>query len=264
MIEGIVLQADTLGRLDGIRHGFFTREGGVSEGDYASLNVGFGSDDVRDRVIENRRRVAEHLGAGVDGQPYSDIVTNYQVHSADAVIVDAPFGPEGPPKADALVTDRPGLAIGALTADCTPVLFADCEAKVVAAAHAGWRGAVTGVLASTVAAMERLGASRARICAAIGPTIHQGAYEVGPEFKAQFLEQAPGSAQFFVIPSGRERDHFDLPGYCRHRLHQLGLGQIEDLGQCTYEIESLFFSYRRKTHRKECDYGRQIAAIVVT
>lgn len=264
MIEGTVLQATDLAGLDGVGHGFFTREGGVSEGDYASLNVGLGSDDARERVVENRRRIAFHLGASQDGAAYPDIVTNYQVHSADAVVVDAPFGADGPPKADALVTNRPGLAIGALTADCTPVLFADREAKVVAAAHAGWRGAVNGVLASTVAAMEGLGARRDHIHAAIGPTIHQAAYEVGPEFKAQFLEQAPGNAQFFVVPPGGQRDHFDLPGYCRHRLEQLGLGQVEDIGRCTYADESLFFSYRRKTHKNEGDYGRQIAAIVVT
>ena len=264
MIYGTVLKADNLSGLGGIQHGFFTREGGVSDGDYGSLNVGLGSDDARDRVIENRRRVAAHLGASVDGQAYPDIVTNYQVHSAEAVIVEAPFTPDARPKADALVTNRPGLAIGALTADCTPVLFADDEAKVVAAAHAGWRGAVSGVLESTVAAMEQLGARRMCIRAAVGPTIHQANYEVGSEFKAQFLQQAPGNAQFFTIPEGSERDHFDLPGYCRRQLSQLDLGEIEDLGQCTYGNESLFFSYRRKTHRSEPDYGRQISAIVLT
>lgn len=264
MINGTVLSANAFSDIPGIRHGFFTREGGVSGGEYDSLNVGLGSDDNRTDVLENRRRVAEHLIAGLSGKPYPDIVTNYQVHSAEAVIVDGPFGPDGPPKADALVTNTPGLVIGALTADCTPVLFADPDANVVAAAHAGWRGAVLGVLASTVDKMEQLGARRDRIRAAIGPTIHQENYEVGPEFKAQFLAQAPGNAEFFHIPKGRERDHFDLPGYCRHRLKQIGLAQTEDLGLCTYASESLFFSYRRKTHRSEKDYGRQIAAIVVT
>jgi YfiH family protein len=264
VIEGTVLQAEALAGLDGVRHGFFTREGGVSRGDYAALNVGLGSNDVRGDVVENRRRVAAHLGARVDGQAYPDIVTNYQVHSAEAVIVDAPFGAAGPPKADALVTNRPGLAIGALTADCAPVLFADAAAGVVAAAHAGWRGAAAGVLASTVAAMEQLGARRDRIRASIGPAIGRDNYEVGPEFKARFLEQAPGNAQFFAIPPGRARDHFDLAGYCRHQLDGFGLERVEDLGRCTYADESLFFSFRRKTHRKEADYGRQIAAIVVT
>jgi YfiH family protein len=264
VIQGTVLQSEALAGLNGVRHGFFTREGGVSDGDYGSLNVGFGSDDNRDQVAENRHRIAGHLGAHVDGVAYPDIVTNYQVHSAEAVIVEKPFGSDAAPKADALVTRTPGLAIGALTADCTPVLFADPVAKVVAAAHAGWRGAVGGVLGSTVEAMEKIGASRDRIRAAIGPTIHQNAYEVGPEFKTQFVDQAPGNAQFFVIPPGQKRDHFDLPGYCQHRLRALGLGFVEDLGQCTYSNESLFFSYRRKTHRNERDYGRQIAAIVVT
>lgn len=263
MIDGTVLEAGKLADIPGIKHGFFTREGGVSGGDYGSLNVGLGSDDNRADVIENRRRIAAHLGARVDGAPYADIVTNYQVHSAEAVIVDRPFA-SAPPKADALVTNTPGLAIGALTADCTPVLFADPDAGVVAAAHAGWRGAVGGVLGSTVEAMEQLGAKRERIRAAIGPVIHQDAYEVGPEFKQQFLDQAPGNAAFFAIPPGRERDHFDLPGYCRQRLSDANLSMVEDIEKCTYENESLFFSYRRKTHRNERDYGRQIAAIVVS
>jgi len=264
MIEGTVVEAGNLSNLTGIRHGFFTREGGGSTGIYSSLNVGLGSDDTRERVVENRRRIAVYLGAHCDGVPETDIVTNYQVHSARAIVVDRPFASGGVPQADALVTQTPGLAIGALTADCTPVLFADPEAGVVAAAHAGWRGAVTGVLGSTVEAMEQLGAKRARIRAAIGPTISQTNYEVGPEFKAQFLEQAPGNARFFAIPPGASRDHFDLPGYCSQQLGSLGLSNIEDLGLCTYSQESLFYSYRRKTHRKEPDYGRQIAAIVVS
>jgi YfiH family protein len=264
MIQGTVLQAETLSGMADIEHGFFTRQGGVSTGEYDSLNVGLGSNDNRDDVIENRRRIAGHLGAHHAGAPYPDIVTNYQVHSAEAVIVDAPFARSAPPKADALVTNTPGLAIGALTADCTPVLLADPVAKVVAAAHAGWRGAVSGVLASTVEAMQKLGADPARMRAAIGPTIHQNAYEVGPEFKAQFLEQAPGNARFFSKPAGRARDHFDLPGYCRQRLQDLGLATVEDLEQCTYANESLFYSYRRKSRRTEADYGRQIAAIVVS
>lgn len=263
-ISGTVLEAGALSGLPGIRHGFFTREGGVSSAIYNALNVGLGSDDVRADVIENRRRVAAHLGAHHGGGPLADIITNYQVHSADAVVIDAPFGPEGAPKADALVTRTPGLAIGALTADCTPVLFADPKAGVVAAAHAGWRGAVSGILANTVAAMESIGADRTRIRAAIGPVIRQDAYEVGPEFKAQFLDQAPGNARFFKRPPGHDRDHFDLPGYCRDRLVALDLARVEDLEHCTYANESLFFSYRRKTHRDEPDYGRQIAAIVVS
>ena len=264
MIKGKVLAAQNLSALGSIRHGFFTRQGGVSGGDYNSLNVGLGSDDRRDDVIENRRRIAAHLGAHIDGKPFADIATSYQVHSARAVVISEPF-PEGERmKADALVTNRPGLAIGALTADCTPVLFADPEACVVAAAHAGWRGAVSGILRSTVEAMESIGAERERIRAAIGPTIRQDAYEVGPEFKAMFLDQAPGNAEFFIIPPGRQRDHFDLPGYCRKCLRDVGLSNVEDLQACTYANESLFFSYRRKTHRNEADYGRQIAGIMIT
>jgi YfiH family protein len=264
VVEGRVLQSDALSGLANIRHGFFTREGGVSKGEYASLNVGLGSGDDRQDVIENRRRVAAHMGASFDGQAYPDIVTNYQVHSATAVIVNKPHASGEAPKADALVTNTPGLAVGALTADCTPILFADADAKVVAAAHAGWRGAVDGIIAATVEAMEQLGARRERIAAAIGPVIRQDSYEVGPEFKATFLDQAPGNAAFFRVPPGGDRDHFDLPGYCHQQLQSAGIAQIDDLKQCTYQSESLFFSFRRKTHRHESDYGRQIAAIVVT
>ena len=285
MKAGAVLQSQHLAVMPGIRHGFFTRKGGVSSGDYATLNVGIGSNDAQAQVAENRRRVAAHLNANVAGHPFPDIVTTYQVHSADVITVVEPFGwdhsslsvrPQSPPeipsaippqtrpKADALVTSTPGLAIGVLTADCTPILFADAEARVVAAAHAGWRGAVSGIIGNTVAAMERMGASRSRITAAVGPVIRQNAYEVGPEFKAQFLEQAPGNARFFKRPEGRERDYFDLPGYCCEQLTAAGVACIEDLGLCTYENESLFYSFRRKTHRGEADYGRQIAAIVVS
>ncbi len=262
-IDGCVFEAQNLTQMAGVRHGFFTRQGGVSSGDHASLNAGYGSDDVRANVSENRRRIAHHLGASVDGAAYPDIVTCYQVHSARALIVDAPFGEAGSAQADALVTRTPGLAIGALAADCTPVLFADPVAGVIGAAHAGWRGAVAGILTSTVEAMEALGATRSDIRAAIGPTIHQAAYEVGPEFKAQFLEQAPGNASFFVKPNASARDHFDLPGYCASQLSALALSSVEDLDACTYENESLFFSFRRKTHRGEDDYGRQISAIVL-
>ncbi len=261
-IEGRVLTASTLDH-SGIRHGFFTREGGVSGGVYASLNAGYGSDDARDAVRENRRRISSHLGANAAGTPIPDITTVYQVHSARALIIDAPFSEGQVPEADALVTRTPGLAIGALAADCTPILFADPSAMVIGAAHAGWRGAVDGIIDSTIRAMCEAGAALANIHAAIGPTIHQDSYEVGPEFEARFLKSAPGNARFFAIPAGGSRAHFDLPGYCRHRLASAGVGHIEDLGQCTYKNESLFFSFRRKTHRKEADYGRQISAIVL-
>jgi YfiH family protein len=263
VIDGTVLEAETLKSLPGIRHGFFTREGGVSNGIYSALNAGLGSDDDQAAVRENRRRIAAHLGASLQGSPLPDIATNYQVHSATARIITDP-DPEGErPEADALVTATPGLAIGALTADCTPVLFADANARVVAAAHAGWRGAVSGILEATVSAMESLGARRDAIHVAIGPAISQHAYEVGPEFEAQFLSQDPGNKRFFSVPPGRDRAHFDLTGFCHDRLDRLGLASTTDLDLCTYENESLLFSYRRKTHRGEPDYGRQISAIVL-
>ena len=258
MIEGKVLAAGNLSTCKGIAHGFFTREGGVSQGIYGSLNCGLGSDDDRDAVVENRRRAAAHVSAHAEA-----ITTVYQVHSAEALIIDQPFAPDAVPKADALVTNTPGLAVGALAADCTPVLFADPDAGVVGAAHAGWRGAKAGILSSTVKAMTKLGADPDRIHAAIGPTIHQGNYEVGPEFEEQFVAENEDYRRFFKRASPEARPHFDLPGFCRLRLEDAGVGSIEDLGQCTYENESLFFSYRRKTHRGEADYGRQISAIVV-
>lgn len=258
MIDGCVLTANNLSG-DGIAHGFFTRQGGVSKGDYDSLNCGYGSDDERASVAENRRRISEHLGSSLP-----DVTTVYQVHSAEVVHVEEPFAPDTVPKADALVTTTPGLPIGALAADCTPVLFADPHAKVIGAAHAGWRGAVAGVLAATVDAMEQLGADRTRIAAAIGPTIHQPNYEVGPEFEAQFLEQDASHERFFTTFAEGGRPHFDLPGYCRHSLEAARIGSILDLDRCTYADDSLFFSFRRKTHLSETDYGRQISAIVIT
>lgn len=257
-IDGTVFEAPALAAMEGISHGFFTREGGVSGGVYRSLNCGYGSDDVRSAVAENRRRIAAHLGASHD-----DVVTVYQVHSADAISIEAPFPDGGVPKADAIVTRTPGLAIGALAADCTPVLFADPEARVIGAAHAGWRGALAGVLGQTVEAMVRLGADRTRIRAAIGPTIHQGAYEVGPEFEASFTAHCEDYARFFTQPAPGARAHFDLPGFCLHQLSQAGLDGSESIGRCTYENESILFSFRRKTHLNEADYGRQISAIVL-
>lgn len=255
------LTAQSLGDVPGIAHGFFTREGGVSRGIYAGLNVGLGSSDAHDAVLENRARVATALSF-----PDAPLNTLYQVHSAEALVIDAPL-PSPPPKADALVTTTPGLIIGALAADCTPVLFADAEGgpgPIVAAAHAGWRGAVDGVLAETVRTMERLGADRRRIRAAIGPTIHQPNYEVGPEFKETFVARDPSFAKFFSEPGPGARPHFDLPGFVAAQLTAAGVEHIETLDHCTYADESKFFSYRRATHREEPDYGRQISAIVVT
>lgn len=251
------ITAPNLSALDGIRHGFFTREGGVSSGLYAGLNCGLGSSDDANHVLENRRRVSRHLGGGFDG-----VLTLYQVHGATALAIDAPIAREALPKADAVVTTTPGLVVGVLTADCAPVLFADGEAKVVAAAHAGWRGAVAGVLESTIGEMERLGARRSNIAAALGPCINQAAYEVGEDFVAQVLGQDVRAAAFFAHEANA-KPRFNLRGYVLGRLRAAGLQSVSDQGRCTYENESLFFSFRRTTHRKDPDYGRQISAIVV-
>ncbi|MEZ5844088.1 MAG: peptidoglycan editing factor PgeF [Hyphomicrobiaceae bacterium] len=249
--------ADNLAALTGIRHGFFTREGGVSGGIYASLNVGLGSRDDRSRVIENRARVARHLGVA-SGR----LSTAYQVHSAEALVIDRPIE-DDLPRVDALVTRTPGVVLGALTADCCPVLLADQVAGVVAAAHAGWRGALSGIVAATVAAMEGIGAERSRIVAAIGPTITQASYEVGPELEARFLESDAANARFFTRPSVDARPRFDLPGFVASRVAAESIGGIGMACSCTYVNEATFFSYRRTTHRGESDYGRQISAIVV-
>lgn len=251
--------APELDALAGIRHGFFTREGGVSGGLYASLNCGFGSQDDAAAVAENRMRVARHLGAT---EP--SVMTPYQVHSAEAVIIEKPFEPNDPPRADALVTGTPGLAIGVLTADCTPVLLADAHAGVVAAAHAGWRGAVNGIIEATLSKMEEAGARRSRIVAVVGPCIHQESYEVGEEFEADLLSRDAGNRRFFTRVPGQPRPRFDLPGYVASRLKACDLGAISIASLCTYTNESKFFSYRRATHRCEADYGRQISAILVT
>ena len=252
------IQAPSLASLSGIRHAFFTRQGGVSEGIYASLNGGIGSSDEPAKVRENRRRMAEALSIAPDA-----LISVYQVHSPDAVIVEGPWRGDRP-KADAMVTATPGLALGITTADCGPVLFADAQARVIGAAHAGWRGAVTGVLESTIAAMERLGAQRNRIVAVLGPTISQKAYEVGPDFIRRFAEEAPGHERFFKEAERPDHAMFDLPGFIGARLEAAGIGAFTDLGLCTYCDEERFFSYRRTTHRKESDYGRLISAIALT
>ena len=253
------IEAGSLKSLPGIRHGFFTRHGGVSTGIYAALNCGIGSNDEPAHVIENRRRVAAHLGADHGG-----IVTLYQVHGATALSVAGVVSRDGLPKADAVVTSTPKLAIGVLTADCTPVLFADAAAGIVGAAHAGWRGAVAGILESTIAEMERLGARREHIRAAVGPTISQDAYEVGLEFKAEVVALDPAYACYFSQPAPGGRPHFDLPGFVSGRLRAAGVGTVELTAPCTRANESKFFSYRRSQALKEADYGRQISAIVVS
>jgi hypothetical protein len=250
--------AKSLAALSGIRHAFFTREGGVSEGLYASLNGGPGSHDGPARVAENRARMAATLGVAAER-----LLTAYQIHSPDVVVVERPWPLEQRPRADALVTRARGLAIGVTTADCGPVLFADAEARVIGAAHAGWRGAFTGVLEATIDAMERCGAKRGRIVAALGPTIRQPNYEVGPEFVERFDKADPGNARFFTPAPRAGHALFDLPGYIAARLERAGIADFEDLRCCTYADEQRFFSYRRATHRGEGDYGRHINAIAL-
>lgn len=241
---------------NGVAHGFFTRAGGVSTGLYDGLNVGYGSSDERETVTENRRRVAEWLGVAPD-----NLLTVHQVHSPHAIIVDEAFGSERP-QADALVTNRPGLALGALAADCGPILFADETARVIAAAHAGWKGALTGILENTIAAMELLGAERENITAVLGPSISQANYEVGPEFVERFVNHNPANQIWFRASDKPGHALFDLNGYTVARLTAAGVNAAQ-LGRCTYEEEEHFYSYRRATHRGEADYGRQISAIVL-
>jgi purine-nucleoside/S-methyl-5'-thioadenosine phosphorylase / adenosine deaminase len=236
-----------------VRHGFFTRRGGASSGVFAGLNCGFGSSDQREAVALNRARVAEAMEISPD-----KLVGVHQVHSAVAVTVSKPL--DQAPKADAIVTATPGLALAILTADCQPVLFADPDAGVIGAAHAGWRGALDGVLEATLEAMEALGANRANTHAVIGPTISQRAYEVGPEFFDDFTIQSPENARFFAADDG-DRMLFDLPGFGLHRLREAGIGQAEWTRHCTYSDADRFYSYRRTTHAQEADYGRLISTI---
>ena len=235
------------------RHGFFTRKGGASSGIFAGLNCGAGSTDQADIVAINRARAAEAMGVDV-----SHLVTLHQVHSPLCITVDAPLSIR--PEADALATATPGLALAILTADCQPVLFADAEAGVIGAAHAGWRGAKEGVLEATLDAMETLGARRDHIHAVIGPTISQAAYEVGPEFFEAFTDDDPETRRFFANGNG-DRMLFNLPGYGLWRLRTAGVGHAEWTGHCTYRDPDRFFSFRRTTHAGEADYGRLISII---
>ncbi|HVZ52804.1 MAG TPA: peptidoglycan editing factor PgeF [Pseudolabrys sp.] len=254
-----MLQAPNLSKLARIRHAFFTRAGGVSEGVYASLNGGVGSSDRPENVAENRTRMADALGVAPDR-----LLTPYQIHSPDVVVADIAWTPETRPRADAVVTRAPSLAIGVSTADCGPLLFADAQAGVIGAAHAGWRGAFTGVIEATVAAMEKLGADRARIAAALGPTIRQPNYEVGPEFVERFLAADAANARFFTPSARPGHAMFDLSGYIAVRIARTGIEDFEDLGLCTYAEPERFYSYRRTTQRGEPDYGRHINAIALT
>lgn len=242
--------------LSGIPHGFLGRRGGQSSGELASLNVGYGSQDDRAAIEENRRRAVAAV------LPQGKLATVHQVHSAEAIYVEQPWPQDARPRADAMVTDRPGLLLGILTADCAPVLFADSEAGVIGAAHAGWRGALAGVTDSTVAAMEKAGARRERTHAAVGPCISQGSYEVDDAFRAGFFEADKGNGRFFATgPSGKP--HFDLEAYVVHRLLAVGIGEVEALHLDTYGDPERFYSYRRATHLGEADYGRQLSAIAL-
>jgi len=248
------LDVITADALKGVPHGFFARRGGVSTGIYAGLNCGPGSRDDAGAVAQNRARIAAHLGVDPDR-----LLSLHQVHSPRALIFDAPWsGPR--PQADAAVTATPGLAVCALAADCAPVLLADTEAGVVAAAHAGWRGALEGVIGATVAAMVAQGARRDRIAAAVGPCISQRAYEVGPEFVERFLDEDADHSRYFAGGAG-DRAQFDLPGFCLGRLRAAGVETCAWTGHCTYADPARFFSYRRATHAGEQDYGRMLSAI---
>ena len=259
----LILKSANLSHPD-IAHGFFGRTGGVSEGVYASLNCGPGSGDDKTRVGENRRRALAALDAGAsgDGAP-AQLVTLAQVHSPEVVTVTVPWPTLDAPKADAMVTDRPGIALGVLAADCAPVLLADPTARIIGAAHAGWGGAFSGVVEAVVGAMERLGANRQQIRAAIGPCIGQASYEVGPEFEARFAVADPAAKRFFAPSRRPDYWQFDLEGFVASRLHQAGVTMVERLSTDTYTHPEEYFSFRRTTHRNEGDYGRQLSAVML-
>lgn len=250
------IQSEKLQAESGVKHGFFTRKGGVSEGIYQGLNVGIGSDDDQERVTQNRSKVADHFN-----QPADKLITLYQVHSPDALVISDTIS-DNRPRADAIVTNTPGLIAGIVTADCGPVLFSDAAAGVVGCAHAGWKGATGGVLENTISTMESLGAKRQNIKAVLGPTISQKSYEVGPEFVERLTHLDHENSRWLIPSAKPEHAMFDLPGYIVNRLQKAEI-DASWTGHCTYEDPELFFSYRRKTHRNEADYGRQISAICV-
>jgi YfiH family protein len=253
----MTLASPLLAAVPGLRHAFFTREGGVSDGVYESLNAGIGSHDDPARVAENRRRMAQQMGVTA-----THFLSVHQTHSPDVVVASGPWPGGSRPRADAIVTRSEDLAIGASAADCGPILLADPKARVIGAAHAGWKGALTGIVESTVDAMEKLGADRNGIVAAIGPLIRQPSYEVGGEFVERFIEADAENGVFF-IPSAREgHAMFDLAGYIRMRLENAGVLMIDDIGVDTYS-DDRFFSYRRSVHRQEPDYGRHVHAIAL-
>ncbi|MEC5322562.1 peptidoglycan editing factor PgeF [Aurantimonas sp. A3-2-R12] len=256
LADTAIIRSDRLTGAGCVSHAFFTRLGGVSEGIYEGLNVGAGSNDRREDVEENRARAAATLGATPD-----NLATPWQVHSGEAVVVDGPFTGERP-RVDGIVTGRPGLAIGVVTADCGPVLFADPRNGVIGAAHAGWRGALGGVLEATVAAMERAGADRDSIAAVLGPTITQPNYEVGVNMMTEFLDGDATRERFFLGGASPDKRQFDLPGFILAQLRASGVA-ASFVGTCTYADPDRFFSYRRTTHRGEPDYGRQLSAIAL-
>ena len=251
------LESPLLSAVPGLRHAFFSREGGVSDGIYACLNGGLGSNDDPANVAENRRRMAEHMGV-----PPSHFLGVHQIHSPDAVVATGPWEGASRPRADAIVTRTAGLAIGVTAADCAPILFVDPNARVIGAAHAGWKGALTGIVESTVEAMEGLGGKRANIVAAIGPLIRQHSYEVGNEFVERFLEADAENALFFLPAARAGHAMFDLGGFIRRRLENAGVLVVDDIGVDTYS-DQRFFSYRRSVHRQEPDYGRHVHTIVL-
>ena len=251
------LASPLLSAIPGLRHAFFTRDGGVSDGIYESLNGGLGSRDDPARVAENRRRMAERMGVAPE-----HFLSVHQTHSPDVIVASGPWPGPSRPLADAIVTRTEGLSIGATAADCGPILLADPRARVIGAAHAGWKGALTGVVVSTVDAMEKLGAERSGIVAAIGPLIRQHSYEVGDEFVERFVEADAENALFFIPGERAGHAMFDLAGLIRMRLENAGVLMIDDLGVDTYSDER-FFSYRRSVHRKEPDYGRHVHAIAL-
>ena len=253
----MTLESRRLSAIPGLRHGFFGREGGVSSGIYASLNGGIGSRDDPNHVVENRRRMAAAMGVAP-----SHFLTVFQIHSPDVAVAEAPWDTASRPRADAIVTRTAGLAIGVTAADCGPVLFVDPRARVIGAAHAGWKGALSGVLESTVQAMEKLGAERSGIVAAIGPLIRQRSYEVGSEFVERFTDADAENARFFVPSHRSGHAMFDLGGFIGMRLAQAGIPIIDDIGIDTYADER-FYSYRRSVHRSEPDYGRHVHAIAL-
>jgi polyphenol oxidase len=252
----MILRSEALSAIPGLSHGFFTRRGGVSDGAWASLNVGLRGGDAPERVAENRARAAAALGG-----PAERLVTARQAHGAVALTVQEPWDNHAAPEADALVTDRPGLILGVLTADCGPVLLADREAGVAGAVHAGWKGALGGVLEAALAAMARLGAAPRRVAAALGPCIAQPSYEVGPEFVARFAAEDDASGAFFAPGPVAGKARFDLAGYVAARLRRAGVGRVEVLGHDTCAEEDLFFSFRRTTQRREERFGLQLSAI---